>query len=95
MIISFSNTKFDQKIWVQGFRKPEGMAKTLARKKLLVGLTRKEVKEMLGPGSEEHGDDKTDRGSIYYIVENGWTFIVTFKFDKVVEVIMRQPYLGI
>jgi len=41
----------------------------------------------------EYGDATTDRGSLYYLVNNDWTLIVVFQGDKVVETILRLPYL--
>lgn len=92
---NFYNTKFDKKIWTQSERKPEKMAKTLVKEKTLIGLTRTQVKEMLGEGVREYGNKNTDRGSIIYHVENDWTFSVFFQYDKVIETQLRLPSLGI
>jgi len=50
---------------------------------------------MLGEGSEEYGNKNTDRGAIIYQVENSWTLSVFFQYDKVVDITLRLPYLGI
>jgi len=88
------HTKFDKEIWTQSKWKPEKMSKTLVREKTLIGMTRMQVKEMLGEGSEESADE-SKRGSISYLVENNWTLMVFFQNDKVVETKLRQPYLGV
>jgi hypothetical protein len=85
--------KFDQVVWKQATWKPEGMAKALTQQKKLVGLSRAQIKEMLGEGSEEYGDINSDRGSIIYSVENDWTFSVLFQKDKVLDIEMRRPRL--
>ena len=85
--------KFDQVVWKQARWKPEGMAKALSQKKKLFGMSRAQIKEMLGEGSEEYGDINSDRGSIIYSVENDWTFSVLFQKDKVVNTEMRRPRL--
>lgn len=92
---NFYYTKFDKTVWEQSKRKPEKMAKTLSKEKTLIGLTRAQVKGMLGEGSEEYGNTSSDRGSIIYLVNNDWTLIVLFQKDKVVETKLRLPYLGI
>lgn len=92
---NLSHTKFDQAIWTQSERKPDKMAKTLAKGKTLIGLTRTQVKQMLGEGVEEYGNKNTERGSIIYHVQNGWTFSVFFQYDKVVETQLRLPWLGV
>ena len=89
----FYKERFDSVTWKRTTRKPEGMAKTLVKKKKLIGLTRGQAKEMLGEGNEEYGDKTSDRGSIIYLVENDWTFMVLFKKDTVVETEMRRARL--
>jgi len=92
---SFKTTKFDKVIWTQNKFKPDDMAKSLVRHNTLIGLTRNQVKTMLGQGSEEYGNENNDRGSILYSVTNGWTLSIIFNKDKVVETQMRQPFLGV
>ena len=92
---NFNQTAFDKTIWAQSVRKPQKMAKTLVKEKTLIGLTRAEVKLMLGAGAEEYGDKNTDRGSLIYYVEEEWTLSVFFRYDKVIETEMRLPWLGI
>ncbi len=92
---NLSHTKFNKAIWTQSEWKPDKMAKTLVKEKILIGLTRTQVKQMLGEGAEEYGDKNTDRGSIIYHVQNDWTFSVIFQYDKVVETQLRLPWLGI
>lgn len=92
---NFYRADFDKAIWIQSERKPEIMAKTLVKDNALIGLTRKQVKEMLGDGVEEKGDEKSERGSIVYLVQDDWTLIVFFQKDKVVETKLRLPWLGI
>lgn len=95
MLFSFRNTPFNQKTWQETRQKPEDMAKTLVRKKILIGLNTREIETILGQGSATYGDKATDRGSIIYDVENTWTLVVLFEYDKVVEVKMSLPYLGV
>ena len=83
-------TRFDQHTWKQSTWKPEGMAKTLVKKNRLIGLTRQEVKAMLGDGSEEYGAN-SDRGAIIYRIENDWMLSIIFRNDAVVETIMKRP----
>lgn len=71
------------------------MAKSLVRQKSLLGLTKFQVKDLLGQGSEEYGNENDDRSSILYSVENGWTLTVIFHKGEVVETQMRQPFLGV
>jgi|RhiMetdeSRZDD1v2_1073273.scaffolds.fasta_scaffold10967_10 ABC-type transport system involved in multi-copper enzyme maturation permease subunit len=92
---NFYHTKFDKATWAQSKPKPDKMAKTLVKEKTLIGLTRMQVKQMLGEGAEEYGDKNTDRGSIIYHVENNWTFSVIFRYDKVIDTQLRLPWLGI
>jgi energy-coupling factor transporter transmembrane protein EcfT len=92
---SVLTTKFDKGIWEKSKWKPDDMAKSLVRQKSLIGFTRIQVKEMLGQGFEEYGDANSDRGSIIYLVNNGWTLSVIFQKDKVVETQLRQPMLGV
>jgi len=82
--------RFDEVVWKQSEFKPERMAKALVRNKKLIGLTRTEVKKMLGEGAEEYGIN-SDRGSIIYNVENEWTLRILFQNEVVVETIMKQP----
>jgi hypothetical protein len=83
-------TNFDQHTWKQSTWKPEGMAKTLVKKNRLIGLTRQQVKAMLGDGSEEFGIN-SDRGAIIYRIENNWMLSIIFQNDAVVETIMKRP----
>lgn len=92
---NFKTTKFDKAIWTQSKIKPEGMAKSLVRQNTLSGLTRNQVKALLGQGSEEYGKENDDRGSILYLIKNGWTLSIIFHKDKVTEIQMRQPFLGV
>ena len=92
---SLKTTEFDKAIWTQNKVKPDDMAKTLVRQKSLLGLTRSQVKALLGQGSGEYGNENDARGSILYSVENGWTLSVIFHKDKVVETQMRQTFLGV
>lgn len=89
------NTKFDKAIWIQAGWKPAKMAKTLVKEKALIGLTRAQIKHILGEGTEEYGDKNTDRGSIIHEVEEGWTLSIIFQYDKVVKPELRLPWLGI
>lgn len=95
LTLSFKTTQFDKAIWTQNKMKPEDMAKSLVRRNTLLGLTRNQVKALLGQGSEEYGNENDDRDSILYSVENGWTLSIIFHKDKVVETQMRQPFLGV
>ena len=87
--------QFSRTVWEQSKWKPFDMSATLAKGNKLIGLTRKQVKDMLGQGSEEYGDKNTDRGSILYLVENEWTLIIYLQKDKVVDTELRRPFLGV
>lgn len=89
------HTEFDTALWGKDKRKPFNMAATLVKEDKLIGLTRQEVKKMLGEGAEEYGNPDTDRGAILYLVEEGWTMTIYFQKDKVVEAGLRQPLLGV
>lgn len=89
------HTEFDTALWGKDKRKPFNMAATLVKEDKLIGLTRQEVKKMLGEGDEEYGNPDTDRGAILYLVEEGWTMTLYFQKDKVVEAGLRQPLLGV
>lgn len=89
---NFNHTTFSKVIWMQSMYKPEKMAKTLVRDKKLIGLTRAQVKDMLGEGSEEYGDIGTGYSRIEYWVLNHWTLTVFFQKDKVIDSELRLPY---
>ena len=90
-----STARFDRSTWIKSKWKPDDMAKGLVKSQTLIGLSRTQVKQLLGNGSEEYGDDKSDRGSIIYSVQNNWTLSILFEKDKVTATEMRQPFLGI
>lgn len=89
---NFNYTNFNKSTWQDATSKPEKMAKSLVKEKILIGLTRQQVKEMLGPGSSEYGNEN---GSIEYHVANDWTLTIIFEQNKVVETHLRQPFLGV
>lgn len=87
-------TKFDREVWLQSKWKPDKMCKTLVKEKTLIGMTRIQVNQLLGEGTEESGND-SEMGSISYLAEHNWTFIILFEKGKVVETKLRLPHLGI
>lgn len=89
------HTQFDKAVWEQDTWKPLNMTATLVKENKLIGMTRQEVKEMLGQGVEEHGNPNTDRGSILYLVKENWTLTIYFQKDKVVDTELRLPWLGV
>jgi hypothetical protein len=91
----YSPSQFDKAVWEQEQWKPLDMATTLVKEKKLIGMARREVKEMLGPGFQEHGDANSDRGVILYLVKEDWTLTVLFQNDKVVSADLRLPILGV
>lgn len=89
------NKKFDKATWQMEKKKPERMAKTLVRKKILIGLSRTAIQEMLGEGVRRHDKKGADKKSIIYHVENGWILTVFFESDTVVDAELREFSLGI
>ncbi|KAF2509107.1 hypothetical protein [Flavobacterium foetidum] len=89
---NFNHTPFSKTLWMQSLYKPEKMAKTLVREKKLIGLTRTQIKDMLGKGSKEYGDIGTGKSEIEYLVLNDWTMTVFFLKDKVIASELRLPY---
>ena len=90
-----SHKQFDRAVWEQSKWKPFDMASTLVKENKLIGLTRQQVKDMLGQGSEEYGDKNTHRGSILYLVQDDWTLIIYFQKGKVIDIKLRRPFLGL
>jgi hypothetical protein len=86
-------TTFNKTTWEQAKWKPLDMAATLVKDKKLIGLTRIEIKGMLGQGVREHGDDKSKRGLISYLVKEDWTMTIFFEKDKVVDTQLRLPMM--
>ena len=80
---------------MQSKQKPEKMAKTLVREKKLIGLTRTQVKDMLGEGLKEYGNTGTGYSRIEYWVSNNWTLTVLFQKDKVIESELMLPYYSL
>lgn len=92
---NFNHTDFSKTIWMQSKQKPEKMAKTLVREKKLIGLTRTQVKDMLGEGLKEYGNTGTGYSRIEYWVSNNWTLTVLFQKDKVIESELMLPYYSL
>ncbi|MFT3705554.1 MAG: hypothetical protein QM802_24505 [Agriterribacter sp.] len=90
---NFYHTKFNKTVWGQSECKPERMAKGLVKEKILIGMTRAQVKQMLGNGTEQYEDTSSDKSSMLYLVKNDWTLIVFFEDDKVVKAELRLPFL--
>jgi hypothetical protein len=88
-------TSFDKTVWQQSEWKPLDMAKTLVKEKKLTGLSRQEVKDMLGEGKEGHRDEATGKGSIKYMINHDWTLTIYFQKDSVVNAELRLPWLGV
>jgi len=82
----------DQTIWKQEKFKPFDMSATLVKDNILIGMTRIEVKELLGKGSEEgFGNVNPNKGCISYLVEEDWELTIYFENDKVIDVELRLP----
>jgi hypothetical protein len=85
-------TPLDQTIWKQEKRKPFDMAASLVKDNVLIGMTRTEVKEMLGSGYEEgYGNVNPNKGFISYLIKEEWTLNIYFENDKVTGVKLRLP----
>ncbi|MCH2232263.1 MAG: hypothetical protein MK105_18150 [Crocinitomicaceae bacterium] len=85
-------TPLDQTIWKQEKWKPFDMAASLVKDNVLIGMTRAEVKELLGSGYEEgYGNVNPNKGFISYLVKQDWTLDIYFENDKVVDVKLRLP----
>lgn len=87
--------QFDKTVWNQSKWKPFKMSATLVKGKKLIGLTRIEVKQLLGQGSQEYVNKSTNRGSIMYPVQNDWTLTIYFQNDRAVDTELRLPFLGV
>src|SRR5882724_9755662 len=77
--------RFDKTVWEQSKWKPFNMSATLVKEYKLIGLTRKQIKDLLGQPAEEYGDKNSDRGSILYLVKDDWTMSIYIQMDKVVD----------
>ncbi|MCB0762993.1 MAG: hypothetical protein KDC12_15815 [Flavobacteriales bacterium] len=88
------HTTFNHTTWQQDMHKPFDMAATLVKDKVLIGMTRIEVEEMLGQGHEKsYGDQSQGNGYVSYLVEHSWTLIIYFEKDIVVDTKLRLPYM--
>ncbi len=79
---------FDKTQWAKNEAKPFNMAKTLAKKKTLIGLDRKEVINKLGYFKETA---RLDGQTLIYYTENYWEFYVDLKNDTVVKAHLFYP----
>jgi hypothetical protein len=84
-------TQFNKTDWNKDHGKPFDMAASLVKGNVLIGKTHQEIKAMLGQGFLENGNDKTEKGSIQYYIENNWEMIVGFHYDKVVDAELIWP----
>ncbi|MGB0428940.1 MAG: hypothetical protein ACPGLV_00605 [Bacteroidia bacterium] len=84
------HTNFDQTTWQHKKLKPFDMATTLAKDNELIGMTRTEVKTLLGKGFEKGNDNvNPNKGFITYLVEQDWTLTIFFENDVAVEVKLK------
>lgn len=79
---------FDKSKWIKNELKPFDMAKTLAKKKMLIGLDRKEVIGKLGYYKETA---RLDGQTLIYETEKYWQFCIDLKEDTVVNVYLYEP----
>ena len=73
---------FDKSTWASSNKKPFNMAKTLASKKTLIGLSRTEVINKLGYNLET---TRSDGSTLMYPTEKHWYFYVDLNNDIVVD----------
>jgi len=79
---------FDKTKWANSELKPFNMAKTLAKKKMLIGLDRKEVISKLGYFKE---GALVDGEILIYYTEKYWQFNIELKKDTVVNAYLYDP----
>ena len=89
------HAEFNKTVWEQSEWKPFKMSATLVKDKKLIGLTRDQVKQMLGQSSQQYGDKSSERTSMVYPVQNSWTLTIYFQNDRVVDTQLRLPFLGV
>ncbi|HSN61893.1 MAG TPA: hypothetical protein VLR49_13215, partial [Ferruginibacter sp.] len=79
---------FDKTRWINNELKPFNMAKTLANKKMLIGLDRKEVISKLGYFKETA---RHDGQTLIYYTEKYWQFCIDLKKDTVIKAYLYHP----
>jgi hypothetical protein len=79
---------FDKTKWANNEFKPFNMAKTLSKKKELIGLDRKEVISKLGYFRETA---RFDGQTLIYNTENYWQFYIDLKKDTVIKAYLYNP----
>ena len=84
------NQPFDKLVWTASNNKPLNMAKTLAKKKELIGLDRKEVITKLGYFKETA---RVDGQTLIYYTDTYWDFYIDLKQDTVVKVYLYDKGL--
>jgi hypothetical protein len=87
-------TTFNKTKWEQSDYKPYHMAATLVKRDTLIGLTKQQVKDLLGQGLNR---DYESAGAGYqeYLVEDTWKLTLYFEKDKLVRTELRLPWLGV
>ena len=88
-------TPFNKTTWQHAEYKPFNMSASLVKRKKLIGLTREQVKNMLGAGADEREDKTAGDGYIKYWVKESWSLTVYFQNGKVIETELRLPWLGV
>lgn len=83
--------QFEQKVWKQRVVKPFDMAVTLVKGNKIIGMTKAEVKQMLGKDYEEFTSTTSMKSYMYYLVEQKWRLGVVFENDVVVDVKLQLP----
>jgi hypothetical protein len=89
-----SHQTFDRSKWIKSEAKPFKMAKTVAKNKTLIGLTKRQVISKLGQTKNFLKNDKVDYLK-YWTDKDAWELCLYFKGDKVVEAYLYQEGLGI
>lgn len=84
---------FGQKIWLEGEAKPFKMAKTLVKKHSLIGLSRQEAVEKLGPNETPCKGPVVDL-IIYHTTNWEWDLHILFKNNKVKEAYLYEEGLS-
>lgn len=85
----FRSMDFDPVVWQQGEPRPLLMARTLVKDDVLIGKTKAEVEQMLGPGwnSEMVDDDNI----LIWTVTKTWHLRVIFVNDKAIRAYIWMP----
>ena len=83
---------FDKTIWGRGDAKPFNMAKTLVKKKILIGRSRQDIIRNLGMG-EDNGE--ASNNIRYFTDRSAWELRIRFTKNKVTDAYIYQEGLSL